>query len=137
VAATRDRAVEYRDAPGGWPRRLITWRPRGWDWEIRLRTGLWTVRELTSSTELVEESRAMHHCVASYAYSCAQGSSAIFSLSLDQARRATVEVYPLRRRIVQARGPCNRSCDPEELDVLQRWLKRLSDPGRNNEPPSP
>ena len=82
VAATRERAVEYRDTvSGGWSQRLVTWRPRGWDWEIRLRAGLWTVRELTSSTELAEESRAMHHCVASYAYRCAQGSSAIFVAS--------------------------------------------------------
>ena len=35
----------------------------------------WTIREILSSRALVAEGRAMHHCVASYARSCAEESS--------------------------------------------------------------
>jgi hypothetical protein len=76
--------------------------------------------------ELALESQAMQHCVASYDFRCAHGASAIFSLSLAEVRQVTVEVEPMSRRIVQARGVQNRSAEPRELDVLRHWLDRLA-----------
>jgi hypothetical protein len=111
-----------------WP--WLSWTPRGWDRELRDDGGVWTVRELTNSTELAEESRAMCHCVALYAYRCAQRLSTIFSLSFEQMRRVTVEVEPRSRRIVQCRGKYNRSAEPRELDIVQRWLTSLDDANR-------
>jgi hypothetical protein len=95
---------------------------------------VWTVRELTSSTELALESQAMQHCVASYDFRCAHGASAIFSLSFAEVRQVTVEVEPRSRRIVQARGLQNRSAEPRELDVLRRWLDSLTDARRKPRP---
>jgi hypothetical protein len=40
-------------------------------------------------------------------------------------RRFTVELDPLTRRVVQARGSHNRVCTAEEQQVLTRWLAAL------------
>lgn len=104
----------------------LMWRALGLDWEWRESESLfWTVRELTSGRALHEESQSMHHCVASYAYRCAQGHSAIFSLCANGTRRITIELEPTSRRIAQARGTCNRSATPEEQSVISRWLAAL------------
>jgi len=128
-AATLTAALEYR-------RRLalpygdMTWNARGMDWDLREGEEIvWTVRELTSSRALFDESHAMHHCVASYAHRCARGQSAIFSLCIGAVRRITVELDPFGHRIVQARGACNRAATAEEQAVLARWLVATS-PGR-------
>ncbi|MBA2541991.1 MAG: PcfJ domain-containing protein [Deltaproteobacteria bacterium] len=110
---------------GGLP---ISWRRRGWDWEDLRGDVQWSIRELTSDTELIDEGRAMHHCVASYAYLCAQGNAAIFSVTANGARKVTLQLHPHNRRIVQARGAANRPCDREELDQIDRWLATLGDP---------
>ena len=135
-ASARDDALEHdRQLEESRNRgRDLSWRPRGWDREFPEDDGVWTVRELTSSTELALESQAMQHCVASYDFRCAHGASAIFSLSYAEVRQVTVEVEPRSRRIVQARGLQNRSAEPRELDVLRRWLDSLADAGRNPRP---
>jgi hypothetical protein len=128
LAPTLEQASEYRELIRGrwWGRRVpITWKRRGWDWEHRHGERSWAVRELTSDDELRAESAAMHHCVASYAYRCAQGRSVIFSVTLDGARRITVELDPSTRGVIQARGLRNRECSPEERDLLRRWLDAL------------
>jgi hypothetical protein len=132
--SARDAALEYaRQLEEAQKRaRDLSWRPRGWDWELP--EGVGTVRELTSSTELALESQAMQHCVASYDDRCARGASAIFSLSFAEARQVTVEVEPRSQRIVQARGVQNRGAEPRELDVLQRWLDSLADARRKPKP---
>jgi hypothetical protein len=116
-------AMTYRWWYGGGP---VTWRSRGWGWEERTLDGVWSVRELVSSTELCEESAAMRHCVASYVFRCVQDRSAIVSVAYDGERRFTVEVDPLTRRVVQARGHRNRACTREELAVIDRWLAAIA-----------
>jgi hypothetical protein len=74
---------------------------------------------------LAEESQAMHHCVTLYAYRCAQGQSAIFSLRAAGERRITIELDALGR-IVQARGACNRAATGEEQAVMARWLAAVA-----------
>lgn len=113
---------QLRDTPYG----NLMWRALGLDWEWRESESIvWTVRELTSGRALSEESQSMHHCVASYAYRCAQGHSAIFSLCANGTRRITIELEPTSRRIAQARGTCNRSATSEEQSVISRWLADL------------
>lgn len=86
---------------------------------------VWRVRELLSGDALTEEGRAMHHCVASYARSCAEGASSIWALELEGGsgveKRLTVEVANARRQVVQARGEFNRRPSPEETEILRRW----------------
>lgn len=88
---------------------------------------LWRLRELCDSRELLAEGRAMRHCVASYADSCAWGFSAIYAMtrSTEQQTDAvlTVEVLVRARRIVQARGRCNALPTPEARRVLQVWSR--------------
>jgi len=134
--SARDHALEYDRWLEESQRRQreLSWRPRGWDWELSDEGGAWTVRELTSSTELALESQAMQHCVASYDYRCVRGGSAIFSLSFAEVRQVTVELEPTSRRIVQVRGIQNRGAEPRELDVLGRWLDSLADARRKPKP---
>ncbi|APR78908.1 Hypothetical protein A7982_04255 [Minicystis rosea] len=105
----------------------FVWRARDLDWESSEdEATVWTVRELTSSRALAEESRAMHHCVASYAYRCARGETAIFSLCAGGVRKVTIELDPVSRHMVQVRGACNRPATAEEQAVLARWQKAIS-----------
>lgn len=126
LAGTRAAALEYRrtrDMPYG----DLAWTTHGLDWDLREgETVTWTIRELLSSTSLGEESRTMHHCVASYSYRCAQGKTAIFSVCAAGDRKVTVELDPFSRRIMQVRGLCNRAATIEEQTVLSRWLAATS-----------
>lgn len=123
--------LQERDIPYG----DLTWSARGLDWESGAAEAVqWTVRELTSSKALAQESRAMHHCVASYAYRCVQGQTAIFSLCAAGDRRITVELDPFGHRIRQARGVCNRATTSEEQAVLTRWLLATASLARSADP---
>jgi hypothetical protein len=113
------------------PQIELTWRARGFDWESG-DDAAWTMRELTTSAALTEESAAMHHGVASCAHRCAQGFRAILSLCAGGARQITVELDPFRHRIVQARGARNRAATPEEHAVLARWLAATSPERRHD-----
>jgi hypothetical protein len=81
--------------------------------------------ELLDSAELQAEGRVMRHCVYSYARSCASGHCAIFSLRCDIGagleRRATVELIPATRSIVQARARFNHKPGPVEQRILRAW----------------
>jgi hypothetical protein len=83
------------------------------------------IDEITTSAELMCEGRAMRHCVASYARTCARGASAIFSLKLDSGtgldRRLTIELDVRSKRIVQARGRFNALPQPVEERYLRNW----------------
>lgn len=99
--------------------RLVEQHPEAWS----LRS--WTIRELTSSQELVEEGEALRHCVASYVKQCSAGDSSIWSLqcegSLERARLLTIQVLPRDRRIVTALGRCNTRPKPESRHIMERW----------------
>jgi hypothetical protein len=87
---------------------------------------LYRIVELLSSSELFAEGRAMRHCVASYADSCASGRTSIWSMrkSIESGRvirLATIEVSNKQRTIVQVRGRCNRLPTKGELAILQGW----------------
>ena len=88
----------------------------------------WQMIELTDSAQLKGEGAALHHCVASYAYRCYQGSSRIWSLRLWQGEKIlpvlTVEVDPKRRAVIQARGRANRAASGRSLQLLQDWAVR-------------
>jgi hypothetical protein len=110
----------------------IKWRPSGIDGYERVEgtpgnQRLFRVVELLDARELAYEGRAMRHCVASYAHSCAGGRCAIFSLreefgaGAQTMRRLTVEVSVAHRRIVQARGRLNAPPGGVEERILRAW----------------
>lgn len=84
------------------------------------------VVELLTTEQLREEGGAMHHCVASYAGSCASGWTSIWSLrkqieSGRIVRMATVEVHNIRRTIVQVRRKWNHLATERDLAILEQW----------------
>jgi hypothetical protein len=96
----------------------------GQDWEI----ARWRIVELTSSSDLGAEGRAMRHCVATYGWRAARGECAIFALRRDDGGNggavkhlATMEVMLPERAIAQCQGRCNRAVDPTAMELIARW----------------
>ena len=112
-------------------RKAIAWAPSGMP-AFRFEEGeghnlrVYTIMELLSSGELEDEGRAMSHCVASYAGSCAAGHASIWVLKVVDAfdcetRLLTLEVWNASRQIVQARRKCNKEAGAKEVSILSRW----------------
>lgn len=86
----------------------------------------WSMREILTGTELVQEGHAQRHCVASYKNSCVNRSTSIWTLRrqknfLESERTITVELNK-EGDVVQARGFANRLPKPEEKHVLNKWI---------------
>ena len=102
-----------------------------WEWapsvkDAKAKGERFVVRQLKQAEDLVMESRAMRHCVSTYAGKCIAGHASIWSLrrctkgSID--RLLTIEVDQ-QRRAVQVRGFANRLAHADECNVLERWAK--------------
>ena len=87
---------------------------------------IWRIRELLSGAELVAEGRALRHCVASYAGSCASGECSIWTMEEETPTRVikhlTVEVSA-HGMIVESRGRQNRLPTAAEYKILQDWAR--------------
>lgn len=113
-------------ADGRWPGAAI----ENWSWTAstkdRANREEYRVVQLLTAADLVAETRAMHHCVASYAAKCIAGRASIWSLRRRAAgvtqRLLTIELDP-QRRAIQVRGFANRLARPDERKVLERWAK--------------
>ena len=84
------------------------------------------LEELTESRKLSEEGKAMKHCVGSYAFYCAKGRSAIFSLRKYSGGilldiMATIEVNISLQRIVQAKAKMNKPINEEAKRYMEAW----------------
>lgn len=126
AALARARGLPEPPAGAGWPGVPITdwsWRPSVKD---RAKREEFVVVQLKTATDLVAETRAMHHCVASYAAKCIAGHASIWSLrrrfSGASERLLTIEL-DRQRRAVQVRGFANRLARVEEVKILERWAK--------------
>ena len=88
----------------------------------------WRIRELLSGDALVTEGRLMRHCVASYAWSCADGRCSIWTLERRQTNGKVLKHLTLELAktgiLVQARGQNNRLPTQSEMDVLDRWVRK-------------
>ena len=72
------------------------------------------------------ESRAMRHCVSSYAAKCIAGHASIWSLrrcTRDRIDRLLTIEVDKQGRAVQVRGLANRLAHADERNVLERWAK--------------
>ena len=112
-------------------RKAISWAPSGMP-AYRFEEGeghnlkVYSITELLSSQELEDEGRAMSHCVATYAGSCAAGHASIWVLKVTDAydreeRLLTLEVWNATRQIVQARQKFNKEASPKQLSLITRW----------------
>ncbi len=123
----RGRGVPAHVADATWSGSTLS----DWEWapsikEAKAKGERFIVRQLKQAEDLVMESRAMRHCVSSYAAKCIAGHASIWSLrrctkdSID--RLLTVEVDP-QGHAVQVRGFANRPAHADERQVLVRWAK--------------
>jgi hypothetical protein len=112
------------EATGSWPGASIA----DWSWSTsvkdRSKREDYTVIQLRTAADLVAETRAMHHCVASYAAKCIAGNASIWSLRRRVAgvteRLLTIEL-DRRNRAIQIRGFGNRLARADERKILERW----------------
>ena len=111
---------------GSWPGAAIadwSWSPAAKDRSNREEH---LVIQLRTAADLVAETRAMHHCVASYAPKCIAGHASIWSLRRRAAghtdRILTIEL-DRQCRAIQVRGFANRTPRTEERKLLERWAK--------------
>jgi hypothetical protein len=102
-----------------------------WEWapsskEAKAKGERYVVRQLKQAEDLVLESRAMRHCVSTYAGKCIAGRASIWSLrrcTKDRIDRLlTIELDP-QHRAVQVRGLANRLAHEAERQVVERWAK--------------
>jgi hypothetical protein len=86
---------------------------------------VWRIRELLSSQELIAEGRHMKHCVATYAHSCHNGISSIWTMDVETEEESekllTIEVHNANKLIRQVRGKRNRFPVEKEKEVIKRW----------------
>lgn len=87
---------------------------------------IYTVTEFLTAAELKEEGAAMKHCVGSYAASCANGRTSVWSIKQINSdgsiiRLLTVEVDNANRSIKQARGKFNETPTHKARDIMNRW----------------
>lgn len=136
AAVARIEAMQHRQAAhashvpaGRWAGAGLpdwSWRPPGE--EAKARREEYAMVQLTSASDLVAESRAMHHCVWTYAGKCIAGHASIWSLRLKSGRSVSrVLTVELDRRhcAVQVRGFGNRIATADENRVLHRWAKAV------------
>jgi PcfJ-like protein len=87
---------------------------------------IWSFRELHSGSELIAEGKAMRHCVASYARSCAAGSCSIWAMDVERRTgREKIQTIEVSKQgvIVQCRGHLNRLPTASEFDIVRRWAE--------------
>lgn len=114
-------------------------------WESSLPTqeiNGYEVVPLTTSLDLFDEGKDMHHCVGSYANRCKMNESRIFSIRKDGEKVATMELsnlagwdYASRKKhtdgkkwnLAQVRGHCNKEADKTTRSVAEEVVKRYND----------
>jgi hypothetical protein len=102
-----------------------------WEWvpsskDAKAKGERFVVRQLKQAEDLVMESRAMRHCVSTYAGKCISGRASIWSLrrcTKDRIDRLLTIEVDQQDRAVQVRGLANRLPHAEERNVLERWAK--------------
>jgi hypothetical protein len=102
-----------------------------WEWipsakDASAKGERFVVRQLKQAEDLVMESRAMRHCVSTYAAKCIAGHASIWSLrrcTKDRIDRLLTIEVDQQGRAVQVRGLANRLAHANERNVLERWAR--------------
>lgn len=127
-AEARNRTAPASPSAGGsWPGSPLS----DWEWqpsakEATARGERFIVRQLRKADDLVAESRAMRHCVSTYAAKCIAGNASIWALrrtALGKVDRLLTIELDRQHRAVQVRGFGNRVALPDERNILERWAK--------------
>lgn len=75
---------------------------------IEFTDGKISVRVLESVAEIIQEGKAMHHCVGSYH---SKTDSLILSACIDGERIETIELSLSQLKVIQSRGICNKNTE--------------------------
>jgi hypothetical protein len=67
-----------------------------------------SIRVLESVAEIIQEGKAMHHCVGSYH---SKTDSLILSACIDGERIETIELSLSQLKVIQSRGVCNKNTE--------------------------
>jgi len=86
---------------------------------------IWTINELLSSDELIQEGKTMRHCVASYARSCQSQRVSIWSMKVDtwEGKKNVLTIEVRDGTIMQARGKRNERPTEEAKNIIKKWKK--------------
>src|SRR5262245_3098262 len=122
----RGQALAGEASSGSWPGAAIA----DWSWspvvKDRAKREEYLVIQLRTAADLMAETRAMRHCVASYVPKCIAGHASIWSLRRravgNVERLLTIEV-DRQHRAIQVRGFANRTVLTEERKLLERWAR--------------
>jgi hypothetical protein len=86
---------------------------------------VWRLRQIKTATELYLEGLRMHHCVASYKFSCVYRGISIWSLTCEfppgRLNRGVTLELSRDGEIVQCRGFANRRPCEQEVRIVKRW----------------
>ena len=86
----------------------------------------YSIIQLATGKELMEEGNAQHHCVSTYIGTCMLGKSSIWSLKVKENENykilVTIEVS--YNSIVQAKGKYNREPDIKEKEIISIWARQ-------------
>ena len=66
----------------------------------------------------------MNHCVAIYHDRIRSGRCSIWTLTMNDVRRLTIEVRNHRKAVAQVRGKCNRLPRVREQAFVRGWAKK-------------
>ncbi|MCC0043432.1 MAG: PcfJ domain-containing protein [Brucellaceae bacterium] len=134
IEAARQRAAAAANGNRGPVSQGGSWKGSplaNWEWTPSAKRGgkareKYVVAQLLTADSLVVESRAMRHCVWTYASKCIAGNASVWSLRYHadggMTRLLTIEL-DRNGRAVQVRGFANRTAKPDERSVLTRWAK--------------
>ena len=90
----------------------------------------WVIRELKTSKELRSEGKKLNSCLASYAFYCKSGKSAIFTVerfspeSQKTESVASLEVKIDSRTLIQAKGSHNTDLSTNVMKVVTNWTSQ-------------
>jgi len=95
-------------------------------YKIDYKDKVYSIIQLLSNKELVEEGRTLRHCVGTYADNCIDRGSFIFSLRLEDSDSGIIPLITIEvndQAIRQKRGKFNRICFKEEDYIIRGWAK--------------
>lgn len=81
---------------------------------------------LNNEQALINEGRAMEHCVASYAWRCRDNNCQIYSVTKNGKRIGTLELiegFPVKFMVNQFRGKCNSKPENDANIAVSTWLQ--------------
>lgn len=86
-----------------------------------------------SATDLINEGKALSHCVGTYVDRVAEGKSIVLFIrqTADENKSFyTVEINPKDLTIVQCRGSHNKSATKDVNEFINKWYKKVIEPMR-------